>query len=170
MAALLANSRKDRMPEALQSTDSQLLTEHALGYLRECHSHAVVLTGTVVTLNTVTLVAGGAFLSFGAALTADLTLGASIALIVTGVLIAAFGVIFNVGASGVHKNLYETAAHLRLYILAQLGTSNNHDFFKFVVNVERGWVYRLTEWFLFVCGIIWVALGGVFVVAGIRSV
>jgi hypothetical protein len=72
------------MPENQESAKQQILFEQALIYLRECHTHSVVLTGATVALNTVALVAGGAFLSFGAALTSHPTLRTKVILITTG--------------------------------------------------------------------------------------
>lgn len=128
----------------------EILTEQAIIHLRECYAHAITLTKTVVTLNAVTLGAGGLFLRFGkipSLATNELT---TKLFIISGCLVALFGIVFNQGASVVHSNLYIKGKNLINFIKAEVNGELYKDFFSSVADNEKGVSYFLTK--LFGCG------------------
>lgn len=147
-----------------------MLIEQAMLYLRECHAHQFSLTRTVVTLNTVTLAAGGLYIKAMSDNTLDSVPGLNIFLIIFGILVALFGIVFNQGASKTHTHLNKTIVDIKRYLNMVLkDTHNGNEFYESVMAERTGYVYVMTKIFFLLCSLIWLALGGMIIYLSIQS-
>ena len=137
-----------------------LLLEQMMAYLRECHGHLITLTGRVVAFNIAALAAYGVILNRSAI--TNLGVLPNLLVVVFGLLVASFGVVFNWGASAAQKHLLLTEENLKKYINEQLGQEVAlRSGYNYVMTTHRrGKVAKLTDAFFVFCGLIWLLLGG----------
>jgi len=148
------------MGDSLKEKKEILLLEQSIIYLRECHAHQLSLTRTVVTLNTVTLAAGGLYIKVMSDNALSKIVGIEKYLIVFGLLVAFFGVVFNQGASKTHSHLNKTVVDIKKYLhTALVETHSSNEFYESVMVAKTGHVYIMTKIFFALCSAIWVALG-----------
>lgn len=148
----------------------EILTEQAIIHLRECYAHGMTLTKTVVTLNAVTLGSGGLFLRFGkvpSLATNELTIKL---FIISGLLVALFGIVFNQGASVVHSNLYHKGKSLIKFIKSEVDGELYKEFFISVAYSEKGSSYFLTKIFFIICSAIWLGVGSILILLGMGKI
>ena len=144
----------------------EMLIEQAIIHMRECYSHAFNLTKTVVTLNTFTLGVGGIFLKFGKAPSLIINELTIYIFVFSGLLIALFGVVFNLGASAVHSNLYSKGVNLARFIKTEMDGEAFQAFFISVVDTSKGGSYLLTKIFFIICSLIWLSVGSILILLG----
>jgi len=134
---------------------TELLLNQGIEYLRECHKHQFDLTRSVLVLNTVLFAALGLFIRFG--LPADLPDDPLVhnGLVVLGILLGSFGLVFNCGASAAHTHLHKTVGNLTAYVLKSIEGVSNQELIKPVLTGRNGKVYKLTKIFFYICNLLW---------------
>jgi hypothetical protein len=138
--------------------------------MQECHSNLFALTRSVVSLNIVPLAAGGILLKFGEPITSSLPMNTILWTLwyLLWILIAIFGCVFNLGAWGVYKNLYEKLGCTKKYLKddIKLEVNNSDYFFDEIMDTSKGRVYKFTRFFFIICGVLWLVLSASFLFIG----
>ena len=143
------------------------LVEHTLAYLRECHAHLHSLARVVVSLNVAVMAFGVLFLrlSDGFKPISSNYLGG--VLVIFGILIALFGVVFNQGAQKALLHLVQVIDDSKEFLKSAVDSSEiSVLFFQKVLNTARGRVFHLTNVFFALCSFIWIFYGGVLIAYG----
>lgn len=124
------------------------------------------LTGRVVALNLAGLAAYGIILNSSAI--GNLRLLPISLLLIFGILVAVFGMVFNVGAFAAQQHLLATELSLKSFINNRVGEGVASDAaYREIMNVSvSNKISKLTAAFLLVCGLIWIALGGTIIYFG----
>lgn len=158
------------MEQEKQNSDDVLI-ENTLVYLRDCHGHLHSLTRTVVSLNVAILAFGVLFLKLSDGFNSTASDFVGIVLVVFGVLIALFGVVFNLGAQKAFQYLVAVIDDAKIFLEEVISDSSTASlFFNKVLKNKRGLVFRLTNQFFYLCSFIWVFYGGTLLVYGILMV
>jgi len=157
------------MTDDRENRIKEMVLDHVLNYVRECHGHGFTLTRTVVTLNVVALAVAGALFKLNSGTITAFTDNELLrhAVIFLGFLVASFGIVYNQGASAVHSNLLLIAQRAREYLKQEIGETIKDEFIDQMLNTKKGKNYLLTKSFFIICSTIWFTLGTLLVIYGL---